>query len=190
MVGRKTLRICRHGNGSGIPYPTVQQPGHRWKEHHRLVQPQGQQTHLLCAHWDSRPYADHDPDEANWNTPIDGANDGASGVGVLIENARCFHNQPLPEKLGVDIILFDLEDFGPRSDQAEQYFDDRRNHWALGSQFWATQHHIRGYQASFGILLDMVGGPNPNFMKEYLLARLCRLAEQQSVAHSARFGLS
>lgn len=122
---------------------------------------------ILCAHWDSRPYADHDPDETRWNTPIDGANDGASGVGVLIENARCFHNQPLPETVGVDIILFDLEDYGPRYDQAEQYYDDDRNHWALGSQFWAAQPHVRGYQASFGILLDMVGGPNPNFMKEY-----------------------
>lgn len=122
---------------------------------------------ILCAHWDSRPYADHDPDEANWNTPIDGANDGASGVGVLVETARCFHSQPLPEKLGVDIILFDLEDYGPRFDQSEQYYDDRRNHWALGSQFWASQHHIRGYQASFAILLDMVGGPNPSFRKEY-----------------------
>lgn len=122
---------------------------------------------LLCAHWDSRPYADHDPDEANWNTPIDGANDGASGVGVLLECARCFHNQPLPIRTGVDIILFDLEDYGPRADQAEQYYDDRRNHWALGSQFWAEQRHIRGYQATCGILLDMVGGSNPSFMKEY-----------------------
>lgn len=122
---------------------------------------------ILCSHWDSRPFADHDPDKANWNHPIDGANDGASGVGVLVECARCFHLQPLPEKLGVDIILFDLEDYGPRQDQAEQYFDDRRNHWALGSQHWASQHHKPGYQASFGILLDMVGASNPNFMKEY-----------------------
>ena len=122
---------------------------------------------VLCAHWDSRPYADHDPDEANWNHPIDGANDGASGVGVLIENARCFHNQPLHDKLGVDIILFDLEDYGPRQDQAEQYYDDRRNNWALGSQHWSAQPHVPGYRASFGILLDMVGGSEPNFMKEY-----------------------
>lgn len=129
--------------------------------------PQATKRILLCSHWDSRPFADHDPDEANWNHPIDGANDGASGVGVLIENARCFHTQPLPEKIGVDIIFFDLEDYGPRQDQMEQYFDNRRNHWALGSQFWASQHHIRGYQASFGILLDMVGGKDPNFMKEY-----------------------
>ena len=88
---------------------------------------------VLCAHWDSRPFADHDPDEGNWNHPIDGANDGASGVGVLLENARCFHQQPLPEKLGVDIVFFDLEDYGPRQDESERYYDDRRNHWALGS---------------------------------------------------------
>lgn len=122
---------------------------------------------VLCSHWDSRPFADHDPDEANWNHPIDGANDGASGVGVLVESARCFHNQPLPEKLGVDIVLFDLEDYGPRHDQAEQYYDDRRNYWALGSQHWSAQPHIAGYKANFGILLDMVGASEPNFMKEY-----------------------
>ena len=122
---------------------------------------------VLCSHWDSRPYADHDPDEANWNLPIDGANDGASGVGVLIESARCFRNQPLPEKLGVDIILFDLEDYGPRHDLAEKYYDDRRNYWALGSQHWSAQPHVPGYRANYGILLDMVGGSNPNFMKEY-----------------------
>lgn len=122
---------------------------------------------LLCSHWDSRPYADHDPDEANWNTPIDGANDGASGVGVLIECARCFHLMPLPKTIGVDIICFDLEDYGPRTDQSEQYYDDRRNHWALGSQFWASQHHIPGYHANYGILLDMVGGAQPSFKKEY-----------------------
>lgn len=129
--------------------------------------PQATKRIILCSHWDSRPFADHDPDETNWNKPIDGANDGASGVGVLLENARCFHNHPLNEKLGVDIIFFDLEDYGPRHDQTEQYYDDRRNHWALGSQYWAAQHHLPGYQANYGILLDMVGNSNPNFMKEY-----------------------
>ena len=129
--------------------------------------PNAKKRIILCAHWDSRPFADHDDDESKWNHPIDGANDGASGVGVLIENARCFHNQPLPENIGVDIILFDLEDYGPRHDQAEKYYDDRRNYWALGSQYWAERHHVAGYHAYFGILLDMVGGAEPNFMKEY-----------------------
>lgn len=122
---------------------------------------------VLCSHWDSRPFADHDPDEANWNQPINGANDGASGVGVLMECARCFHHQPLSDKIGVDIVFFDLEDYGPRQDQAEQYYDDRRNYWALGSQFWSAQPHVPGYKANYGILLDMVGASEPNFMKEY-----------------------
>ncbi len=129
--------------------------------------PEATKRIVLCAHWDSRPFADHDADEANWNHPIDGANDGASGVGVLLENARCFHHQPLPEKVGVDIVFFDLEDYGPRQDQTEQYYDDRRNHWALGSQHWASHPHVPGYHANYGILLDMVGNTEPNFMKEY-----------------------
>jgi len=129
--------------------------------------PQATKRIVLCSHWDSRPFADHDPDPANWNTPIDGANDGASGVGVLLENARCFHNNPLPERLGVDIIFFDLEDYGPRNDESELYYDDRRNHWALGSQYWSAQPHLPGYTANYGILLDMVGNSNPNFVKEY-----------------------
>lgn len=122
---------------------------------------------VLCSHWDSRPFADHDVDETNWNTPIDGANDGASGVGVLMECARLFKIQPLNEKLGVDIILFDLEDYGPRQDEAMKYYNESVNHWALGSQYWAKHPHIYGYKAFYGILLDMVGGSNPNFQKEY-----------------------
>ena len=129
--------------------------------------PEAAKRIVLCAHWDSRPFADHDPDEANWNTPIDGANDGASGVGVLMECARLFKQQPLNEKLGVDIILFDLEDYGPRQDEALRYYEEDVNHWALGSQYWAKHPHIYGYKAYYDILLDVVGGSNPNFEKEY-----------------------
>ena len=129
--------------------------------------PDAQKRIVLCSHWDSCPFADHDPDEANWNTPIDGANDGASGVGVLMECARLFKQQPLNEKLGVDIILFDLEDYGPRQDEAYDYYEEGVNYWALGSQYWAKHPHIYGYRAYYGILLDMVGGSNPNFEKEY-----------------------
>ena len=132
-----------------------------------VFHPEAKKRIVLCAHWDSRPFADHDPDEANTHTPIDGANDGASGVGVLLECARQFHLQALPEKLGVDIILFDLEDYGPHQDEAEKYYDDRVNHWALGSQYWSKTPHVYGYKAYYGILLDMVGGSNPNFPKEY-----------------------
>jgi hypothetical protein len=116
---------------------------------------------LLMAHWDTRPFADHDPDVSKRNTPIDGANDGASGVGVLLEAARQFHKQ-LPE-VGVDIVFFDLEDWGPPTDLNiyEEGF------WGLGSQYWAKNPHIYGYDASFGILLDMVGAYDPTFLKEY-----------------------
>ena len=132
-----------------------------------VFHPEAKTRIVLCAHWDSRPFADHDPDEANIHTPIDGANDGASGVGVLLECARLFKAQPLPEKLGVDIVLFDIEDYGPHTDEAEKYYDDDVNYWALGSQYWSKQPHVYGYKAYYGILLDMVGGPNPSFPKEY-----------------------
>ena len=132
-----------------------------------VFNPNAKKRIVLCAHWDSRPYADHDPDAANTRKPIDGANDGASGVGVLLECARLFKTQPLSESLGIDIVLFDLEDYGPHQDEAEVYYDESVNHWALGSQHWSKHPHVYGYKAFYGILLDMVGGSNPNFQKEY-----------------------
>ncbi len=133
-----------------------------------VFNPKAKKRIVLCAHWDSRPFADHDPDEANTHTPIDGANDGASGVGVLLECARQFKVQPVHENLGIDIVLFDLEDYGPHQEQAMDYYDDENNYWALGSQHWSKQPHVYGYKAYYGILLDMVGGSNPNFQKEYI----------------------
>ncbi len=132
-----------------------------------VFHPEAKKRIVLCAHWDSRPYADHDPDAANIHTPIDGANDGASGVGVLMECARQFKLQELPEHLGVDIVFFDLEDYGPHIEEAEKYYDEEVNYWALGSQYWSKHPHVYGYKAYYGILLDMVGGSNPTFPKEY-----------------------
>ena len=133
-----------------------------------VFNPEAKKRIVLCAHWDSRPFADHDPDEAYRHTPIDGANDGASGVGVLLECARQFKQKPLNERLGIDIVLFDLEDYGPHQDQSMEYYDESVNHWALGSQYWSKHPHVYGYKAYYGILLDMVGGSNPNFQKEYI----------------------
>lgn len=131
--------------------------------------PNAKKRIVLSAHWDSRPFADHDPNESNHNKAIDGANDGASGVGILMELARLFKSHPLNEKLGVDIVLFDLEDYGPPESQRENYDE---NGWALGSQYWSKSPHILGYQASFGILLDMVGASNPHFSQEYFSQQL------------------
>lgn len=116
---------------------------------------------LLAAHWDSRPYADHDPNPDNHQKPIDGANDGASGTGVLLEIARQLSIQNPP--LGVDIILFDLEDYGPPQDS--QTFEST-DMWGLGSQHWSKNPHIPKYTANFGILLDMVGAPDAKFPLE------------------------
>lgn len=115
---------------------------------------------LLASHWDSRPMADHDAIEANRTQPIDGADDGASGVGVLLELARLLQ-QERPE-IGVDIIFFDAEDYGTPSG-----VDLPGDWWCLGSQYWAQNPHVEGYDARFGILLDMVGAPNAKFYHEY-----------------------
>lgn len=126
--------------------------------------PDARKRIVLASHWDSRPFADHDPDMKNWNTPIPGANDGASGVGILIEMARLFSQTPLREGLGVDIVLFDLEDYGIPAFDGKLY---RHDSWTLGSEYWSQHPHRAGYQANLGVLLDMVGAPNPVFPKEY-----------------------
>lgn len=116
---------------------------------------------LLCAHWDSRPFADHDPDPANRKKPVDAANDGASGVGVLMEVARQL--SLLNPPVGVDIILFDVEDYGPPQDQIMRNADEQ---WGLGSQYWSKNPHKPDYFARYGILLDMVGARNATFLME------------------------
>jgi len=116
---------------------------------------------LLCAHWDSRPYADHDPDPLNHLTPIDGANDGASGVGVLLEIARLVAIQETG--IGIDIIFFDAEDYGPPQDYQKR---GSGNWWALGSQHWARNPHDPDYSAKYAILLDMVGAHDARFYME------------------------
>jgi hypothetical protein len=116
---------------------------------------------LLCAHWDSRPFADHDPDPALRRSPIDGANDGASGVGVLMEVARQL--RLASPRVGVDIIFFDAEDYGPPEDSQIQSGND---FWGLGSQYWSNNPHLPGYTARFGILLDMVGASGARFTRE------------------------
>ena len=117
---------------------------------------------LLCAHWDSRPWADNDPDEANWHKPVMAANDGASGVAVMLEVAR---QLSVNINLGVDFICFDAEDYGfPQWETGE----DPGDTWALGSQYWSANLHKDGYTARFGILLDMVGGQGAQFYQELM----------------------
>lgn len=108
---------------------------------------------MLAAHWDSRPVADQDV-ASNHNKPIPGANDGASGVAVLLEIARLLKMQPPP--IGVDIVLFDGEDWGAEGHN-EDYF--------IGSRFFAK--NLKTYRPQYGILLDMVGDADLRLPVEY-----------------------
>ena len=118
---------------------------------------------LLCAHWDSRPWADNDPDSANWHKPVMAANDGASGVGVMLELARLLQTHD-SLNVAVDFVCFDAEDWG-----APQWTNKNdADSWALGAQHWAasfnTQPSTPNYQ--YAILLDMVGGQGAKFYHE------------------------
>lgn len=127
------------------------------------VNPEAPQRILVCAHWDSRPWADNDNNEAHHHTPILGANDGASGVAVMLEICRLTQQQPL--SVGVDFVCFDAEDLGvPEWD--EDYEGDSSDTWCLGSAYWAEQAANAGYKARYGILLDMVGGRGATFSRE------------------------
>lgn len=127
--------------------------------------PEKQKRILLAAHWDTRPFADKDSTKPN--APFDGANDGASGVGVLLEVARVLHSNDTPN-VGIDIIFFDGEDWGEPENQTNSVSLPKGldSWWCLGSQHWAKNKHKGGYAAYYGILLDMVGGNNAHFYKE------------------------
>lgn len=117
--------------------------------------PQATSRVLVLAHWDTRAFADGD--SATLHEHFDGADDGASGVGVLVEIARQLHSQP--PAVGVDLLCTDVEDAGLEGDD---------NSWGLGTQYWSEQAKTRGYHAMYGILLDMVGGKGSHFYREGL----------------------
>jgi hypothetical protein len=109
---------------------------------------------MLCAHYDSRPWADQEPDSTLWTTPIPGAVDGATGVGALLEIARLVGLVSPPE-IGVDVVLFDGEDYGKRGDI---------DHYLLGSKYFAM--NLKGYRPEGAILLDLVGGKGTRVRRE------------------------
>ena len=130
------------------------------------INPEATTRILLCAHWDSRPWADNDPDSANWRKPILAANDAASGVAVMLELARIIgkskDEKAFNKQLGIDFVCFDAEDWG-----TPQWADvaDNADSWALGAQYW-SKNLPQGYEARYGILLHMVGGVGAKFYRE------------------------
>lgn len=114
---------------------------------------------LVSAHWDARPFSDQDPDVNMKDKPFDAANDGASGVAVMLEMARQI--QQKQPNVGVDFILWDIEDYGKSNDETVN-----ETTWCIGSQYWAKNKHKAAYKALYAINLDMVGGGNAQFAQD------------------------
>ena len=110
---------------------------------------------LVTAHWDARPISDQDEIKASF----DAANDGGSGVAVILEMARQIQQQK--PTIGVDFILWDLEDYGKSDD-----LTPNESTWCLGSQYWFKNPHIKNYKARFAVNLDMVGGVGAQFTQD------------------------
>ncbi len=110
---------------------------------------------LLCAHWDTRPFADRDPHKSNHMLPVPGANDGASGVAVLLEISEIIAGTEPPR--GVDIVLFDGEDGGDYGNNES---------WLLGSRYFARTMPA-SYRPEFAVLLDMIGDKNLSLSRDY-----------------------
>jgi len=143
------------------PITTYDKKDHTLRNIIASFSPKKKNRIMLCAHWDSRHVADHDT--LNQNKPILGANDGGSGVGVLLELARQMKIKK--PNIGIDIILFDAEDYGqPKNSK----FPPMQDSWCLGSQYWSKYPHTPNYFARYGILLDMVGAKNATFRHEQI----------------------
>lgn len=118
-----------------------------------VFQPENPRRILLGAHWDTRPWADLDPDRARRRQPILGANDGASGVAVLLELARGL--KLAPSAYGVDIVLFDGEDLGT-PENPDGFF--------RGSKEFART--AGAFDPVHALVLDMVGDADLLFRME------------------------
>lgn len=144
--------------------------------------PEKEDRVLLLAHWDCRPWADQDADPANHKTPVDGANDGASGVGVILEIARQLSlNNP---GRGIDVLFVDAEDWGTQGDEQS---------WAMGARYFMKHLPVKNYTPREAILLDMVGGKDAVFCREYFSEQAApRLAQSlwgiaESLGHGSMF---
>lgn len=134
-------------------YTGQKMPGYNIVAQHK---PDHRDRVVVAAHWDSRFIADKDPNPDHHDDPIMGADDGASGVAAILEIARSVSENPID--MGVDFILFDVEDQGDMGGDA--------NTWALGSQYWAKNKVPQNYSADFGILLDMIAAKGARFGRE------------------------
>ncbi len=142
------------------------------------LRPSSRERILLAAHWDSRPFADMEKDPDRALRPIPGANDGASGVAVLLHLAEILRMRP-PD-IGVDIVLFDGEDYGRENDESM---------FCLGAKYYSATRDART-GIRFGILLDLVGDRDAVFPKEGFSRRYAADIQDLLWTEAARMGLT
>ena len=161
--------LARHGAQVKSQYGTMTNYAGRPQAIRNIVALlEGNTTHaiLLCAHWDCRPWSDEEELYENRFEPVMGANDGASGVGVILEMVRQLSLRKLRGEFvpSVQVVFFDCEDMGTPA----HFIGSQRDHtWCLGSQLWAKEYKRSLLNIQYGVLLDMVGDPSATFPKEY-----------------------
>ena len=150
-----------------------------------------QPTILLCAHWDSRPWSDEEPIYDNRFAPVMGANDGASGVGVILEIVRQLSSLKAQGKdiPSLQIVFFDCEDMGTPNHYTGK---ERQDTWCIGSQYWAKEFikQPSTIKINYGILLDMVGDPSATFPREYFSVNYAGNYVEQIWRTAAKLGYS
>ena len=178
---KKLKTYTRYVEEQNHPIKTYDGKSHTLRNIIASFSPKKNNRILLCAHWDTRHVADHDVERRN--EPILGANDGGSGVGVLIELARLLSKQE--SRIGVDIILFDAEDYGNPNGDSKGPIS-----WCIGSQYWGNNPHTTDYYAQYGILLDMVAAKDARFTHEGLSRTYAQriLKKVWSEAHRLGYG--
>lgn len=141
------------------PAQTFDGKKHELKNIIAAFSPEKTKRVLITAHWDSRPFSDNDPDVKMQAQPFDAANDGASGVAVILEMARQI--QKKQPNVGIDFILWDIEDYGKANDESPN-----ETTWCIGSQYWAKHMPVKNHKPLYAINLDMVGGGNAQFTQD------------------------
>lgn len=155
---------------------------HKGKNIIAQINPSNPHRIMFSAHWDTRPFADQDSKDQK--KPIMGANDGGSGVGVLLALLDAMKSQK--PTIGIDIVLFDIEDYGQPENSG---FPEMKDSYCLGSQYWAQNVHT-AHAIRYGVLLDMVGGFGATFLKEgYSMAYAPNLV-QRVWNHASDLGYS
>ena len=190
-------QLQRHGaqvqqqTGTMINYAGQQQP---IRNITALIEGSSLLAILLCAHWDCRPWSDEEEDYDQRFQPVLGANDGASGVGVILEIVRQLaslkaQGQAIPT---VQVVFFDCEDMGTPTHYTGQ---ERPDTWCLGSQLWAKEYKLSTLNSQlstlniqYGILLDMVGDPLATFPREYFSMQYAQGYVEKLWRTAARLG--